>query len=471
MLNEKAAYNNLTNIDIDEQQRIWDERGKGYYGEYLVFCDLYRNITGNCKLLMNLNIPSEQNGTTEVDLLMIHETGIYVFEIKHYKGTIYGNDTDEKWTQYFRTEPNHSFQNPMNQNGYHIRALMKLLPEKFFYSVVVFTSEDCSLRTYNGNPNTLVCKLSHLSQALGSRIQEQPARYSMNEIDSIFNSLIQFSPMKHSYSVDGRIAPFDEWIQPIISSFRSKSIELNIQKDQYQRKCDEIAKNENERRKQFEKASKGLKRKTAWAIVFCILISISAIFTLTVMITEDIDNRKKAEISRIERDCQSIELDCQQKVEAAESKLAEMQKNFEHVDEEGNIYIKALNSFVKVSDVKLSQNISEAVSFTAKASLLVDNYAVKFTQDAKYIVMTTSGKVYEYNVFDEKYDHFTETLHPQGYHNINFEKIDFYGITQPSDIRYIKITGIVLSKSDDMTMYGTIYKFLSENLELELYSN
>ena len=95
MLNEKAAYNNLTNIDIDVQQRIWDERGKGYYGEYLVFCDLYRNITGNCKLLMNLNIPSEQQGTTEVDLLMIHETGIYVFETKHYKGTIYGNDTDE----------------------------------------------------------------------------------------------------------------------------------------------------------------------------------------------------------------------------------------------------------------------------------------------------------------------------------------------------------------------------------------
>lgn len=471
MLNEKAAYNNLTNIDIDEQQRIWDERGKGYYGEYLVFCDLYRNITGNCKLLMNLNIPSEQQGTTEVDLLMIHETGIYVFEIKHYKGTIYGKDTDKKWTQYFRTEPNNSFQNPMNQNGYHIRALMKLLPEKFFYSVVVFTSEDCSLRTYNGNPNALVCELRHLPQMLGPRIQKQPIRYSMSEIDSIFNSLIQFSPMKHSYSVDGRIAPFDEWIQPIISSFRSKSIELNIQKDQLQKKCDELAKNENERRKQFEKATKGLKAKTAWAIVFCILISISAILTLTVMITEDIDNRKKAEISRIERDCQSIELDCQQKVEAAESKLAEMQKNFEHVDEEGNIYIKALNSFVKVSDVKLSQNISEAVSFTAKASLLVDDYAVKFKQDAKYIVMTTSGKVYEYNVFDEKYSHYAETLHSHGHHEMIFERADFYGITRISDIKYIKVTGIVLARSEDMNLYGDIFKLLSSNLELELYSN
>lgn len=38
---------------------------------------------------MNLNIPIEDGKTTEIDLLMIHETGIYVFEIKHYKGTIY----------------------------------------------------------------------------------------------------------------------------------------------------------------------------------------------------------------------------------------------------------------------------------------------------------------------------------------------------------------------------------------------
>lgn len=59
MNDEKIAYSNLTGIDIDEQRRIWDERGKGYYGEYLVFCTLYKNIIGNCKLLMNLTIPTE----------------------------------------------------------------------------------------------------------------------------------------------------------------------------------------------------------------------------------------------------------------------------------------------------------------------------------------------------------------------------------------------------------------------------
>ena len=35
----KNVYKSLTNVDIDVQSRIWDERGRGYYGEYLVFIE------------------------------------------------------------------------------------------------------------------------------------------------------------------------------------------------------------------------------------------------------------------------------------------------------------------------------------------------------------------------------------------------------------------------------------------------
>ena len=71
---------------MQEQKKLWDERGKGYYGEFLVFTELYKNIKGNCKILMNLEVPTDNGKTTEIDLIMIHENGIYVFEIKHYKG-------------------------------------------------------------------------------------------------------------------------------------------------------------------------------------------------------------------------------------------------------------------------------------------------------------------------------------------------------------------------------------------------
>ena len=61
----KNIYEQLTSVDIKKQQQIWDERGKGYYGEYLLFCELYKCVPGNCKILMNLNIPTEKEKTTE----------------------------------------------------------------------------------------------------------------------------------------------------------------------------------------------------------------------------------------------------------------------------------------------------------------------------------------------------------------------------------------------------------------------
>ena len=138
----KSAYQNLTGIQVDEQLKTWDARGKGYYGEYLLFSELYRNLSGQCKILMNLQIPSEHGRTTEIDLLLIHETGLYVFEAKHYKGTIYGKADDQQWTQYFRTSPNQCFNNPIIQNRWHIKQLYKIYSSLPIHSFIVFTNED-----------------------------------------------------------------------------------------------------------------------------------------------------------------------------------------------------------------------------------------------------------------------------------------------------------------------------------------
>ena len=153
------TYKQLTGIDISEQRQLWDERGKGYFGEFLLFCQLYEKLPGNCKILMNLELPVSNNKTTEIDLLLIHETGLYVFEIKHYKGTIYGKDTDRTWTQYFRTEKNNTFINPIEQNRYHISAINKMYPDFPIHSIIVFTSDDCNLKVTNTDTTTDICKL------------------------------------------------------------------------------------------------------------------------------------------------------------------------------------------------------------------------------------------------------------------------------------------------------------------------
>ena len=48
------VYEKATGVDIEKQYSIWDERGKGYYGEYLVFKEIYLDLPGEYKILLNV---------------------------------------------------------------------------------------------------------------------------------------------------------------------------------------------------------------------------------------------------------------------------------------------------------------------------------------------------------------------------------------------------------------------------------
>ena len=149
-MNIDDIYGQATGVDIKEQEylaELGDERAKGYLGERLVFKNLYKFVDIPCKFLLNVEVPTSGGKTTEIDLLMIHSTGIYVFEMKHYKGIIYGDKNGERWTQYFKTQPNVSFKSPLKQNEYHILALQQHVPNMPIYSFIVFTNEeDCQLK-------------------------------------------------------------------------------------------------------------------------------------------------------------------------------------------------------------------------------------------------------------------------------------------------------------------------------------
>lgn len=93
----KQVYKNLTGVDVEQQKGLGDERAKGYIGEFEVLSQILKSVEGKFKILMNLKVPIEGK-TTEIDLLMLHETGIYVFEVKNYKGIIYGDMNGKRWT-------------------------------------------------------------------------------------------------------------------------------------------------------------------------------------------------------------------------------------------------------------------------------------------------------------------------------------------------------------------------------------
>ena len=93
-------------------------------------------------LMNHVTLPME-DGTTQVDHVLVSRFGVFVIETKDFNGWIFGKATDPTWTSvYFRRKV--TFQNPIHQNYRHlcaIRQLFDFLPQEAIKSLVVFTGD------------------------------------------------------------------------------------------------------------------------------------------------------------------------------------------------------------------------------------------------------------------------------------------------------------------------------------------
>lgn len=93
-------------------------------------------------LMNHVTLPLE-DGTTQIDHVLVSRFGVFVIETKDYRGWIFANARHAKWTQVlFRHR--YPLQNPVFQNSLHVRAvrsLLDFLPPDAVESVVVFTGE------------------------------------------------------------------------------------------------------------------------------------------------------------------------------------------------------------------------------------------------------------------------------------------------------------------------------------------
>lgn len=145
----KSDYKKVSGLSYEEMKY-----NKGYTGEYKLFNELNKIET---PILTNVYIPKSDGETTEIDIVLIHGTGIYVFENKNYSGAIYGTEKSKQWTQYIRSKP-YKFLNPIIQNKYHIKHLKEYLgieDDNAFKSIIVF-DDKCNTSKINIENNDIV---------------------------------------------------------------------------------------------------------------------------------------------------------------------------------------------------------------------------------------------------------------------------------------------------------------------------
>src|SRR5690554_2949828 len=88
---------------------------KGKTGEFLVNASARLLLDkSRYHLVKNVTLPTTDDGTTQIDHVLVSEFGVFVVETKNMKGWIFGNPHQRFWTQKIYRS-NYKFQNPLHQ--------------------------------------------------------------------------------------------------------------------------------------------------------------------------------------------------------------------------------------------------------------------------------------------------------------------------------------------------------------------
>lgn len=163
----------------------------GHFGEYLIDYAL-NSLPGYAQKLCNVYVPYKGR-TSEIDVVMLHETGIYVFESKNYSGWIFGDEKGQYWTQCLNPKTKNRFYNPILQNKTHIKALkehLHLTEKQAPISYIVFSQRCEFKKVCERSENTIVVQRSDMLKSLRRKIKDRPAIFTRELIDQMYDELL-----------------------------------------------------------------------------------------------------------------------------------------------------------------------------------------------------------------------------------------------------------------------------------------
>jgi len=172
---------------------------KGKLGEYLTFKCLRSAEKNGAKFLFNIYIPKSEKETTEIDILMIHTKGLFVFESKNYSGWIFGSEYQKNWYQMLPQgrgrSHKESFYNPIMQNRTHIKHLKVLVGEDVPTHSIITFSERCTLKKVEFKSDDIrVIKRDKVYDTVAAICAQRDTTVLNNEqISEIYNILYPYT--------------------------------------------------------------------------------------------------------------------------------------------------------------------------------------------------------------------------------------------------------------------------------------
>ncbi|MCL1112224.1 NERD domain-containing protein [Shewanella basaltis] len=157
---------------------------KGLWGEFQVNLILKRLPHNEYRRLKNITLPTD-NGTTQIDHIVVSKFGVFIIETKNMKGWIFGSANQKLWTQKI-FKYSSQFQNPIHQNYKHLKTLEALLNINIdaLFSVVVFIGDSQFKTEMPENVTYASGCLSYIRSHSAELLNQQQVLDIINNIES-----------------------------------------------------------------------------------------------------------------------------------------------------------------------------------------------------------------------------------------------------------------------------------------------
>lgn len=150
------------------------------------------------KILRNVYVPTI-DGYSEIDVLLLHETGIYVFESKNLSGSVYGDEKHPQWQRYKTNGKKDPIPNPILQNKRHIDNLCVFLKQNKYqfraFSMIVFGNKSKLKYIPENKSLTSIHEICNLEIELVKKMQAEQIFYSAETIDDWCRMLLPYTQL------------------------------------------------------------------------------------------------------------------------------------------------------------------------------------------------------------------------------------------------------------------------------------
>ena len=120
---------------------------RGWFGEKKTAFRLWLSIDKRVYRTFHDVIIPGNNGSTQIDHILVSKYGVFIVETKNKKGWIFGSEKNARWTQSIYGK-NYSFQNPLRQTFRQKNVLSEFLePPEPTIKVIIFFVGSCEFKS------------------------------------------------------------------------------------------------------------------------------------------------------------------------------------------------------------------------------------------------------------------------------------------------------------------------------------